>query len=121
MIASKHHISAIIPWETWIDLLGREYLDDFIASRIKHFLNIRVLTPETAGTRKLKQDDQKDLRHIAFLPKHIEIEDALFIFGDSVAIISLNENQPTGVIIDDPATARMMRIFFEDFWRQGNE
>lgn len=120
MVAAKHHISAIIPWESWTALLGREYLNDFIALRVRHFLTIRVLTPETLETRKLKNNDKKELRQIAFLPSHVKIEDALFIFGDSVAIISLNESQPTGVIIDDPATARMMKIFFEDFWRQGN-
>lgn len=121
MIQAKHNILAAIPWTAWFALLGKEYLDDFIDLRARHFLTIRMLVPKTSHSIELKKKDGKELRHIKFLPESIGLEDALFVFGNSVAIISLNENQPTGIVIEDPATARMMTIFFEDFWRHGNE
>src|SRR5581483_5696607 len=47
IIESKHHMSAILAWEDWTALLGKSYLDDFIETRYRHFLRIRLLTPRT--------------------------------------------------------------------------
>jgi len=121
IIQKKHHIKAIIPWEAWSNLLGRDYLKDFVNLRVEHFLNMQVLVPKTPNSLKLKIRDSKELRHTKFLPENISIEDALFIFNDSVAIITLNEQQPTGVVIEDIATTRMMTAFFEDLWERSNE
>ena len=121
MIQKKYPISAIIPWEAWANLLSRDYLNDFIRHRASHFLNIRMLVSKTPDTLKLKSRDLKELRHTKFLPGNMTIEDPLFIFGDTVAIITLNERQPTGVAIEDPATTRMMTTFFEDIWGRASE
>ena len=114
------HIRAIVPWESWSSLLGQSYLNDFINLRVRHFLNIKMLVPKTENTLKLRERDSKELRQTKFLPDNIIVEDALFIFNDNVAIITLNERQPTGVVIEDSATTRMMSVFFEDLWERGS-
>lgn len=122
IIQKKHNICAIVPLEGWYDLLGQDYVKDFINQRVEHQLNIRMLAPRTLESSKLKKRDERELRTSKFLPHDILIEDALFIFGNNVAIITLNEEQPTGVVIRDPATSRMLKIFFEELWgRSENE
>jgi len=46
VLDTKHHISAIVNWDEWIKLLGKEWVDDFIENRQRHFLKIRILTPQ---------------------------------------------------------------------------
>ncbi|MDE2031097.1 MAG: ArsR family transcriptional regulator [Patescibacteria group bacterium] len=121
IIEAKRNISAILPWDMWLDTMGQEYIDDFIAARVRNFLNINVLVSKTASSLKLKDGDSKDLRKIKFLPSDINIENAVFIFGDSIAIITLNKSQPTGIIIEDPSTARTMNVFFQNLWERGSD
>lgn len=121
MIQKKCRIRAIIPWESWSNLLGLDYLNDFMDLCARHFLNLKILVPKTVDTMKLKEKDLKELRQTKFIPGNILIEDALFIFNDTVAIVILNEHQPTGVVLEDSATTRMMSLFFEDVWERGSE
>lgn len=119
IIAAKRHIFTILPWDSWIDTMGQEYIDEFIAARVRNFLEINALVPKTTSSLKLKIEDPKELRKIKFLPNDVNIENAVFIFGDSIAIITLNKSQPTGIIIEDPSTARTMNVFFQNLWERG--
>jgi len=46
ILESKHHISAMLSWDDWVELLGKPYLEDFIETRYRHYLRIRLLAPE---------------------------------------------------------------------------
>ena len=117
ILATKHHILAIIAWDDWIEFFGREYVDDFIARRKNHFLKIRLLTPKTQLSIKLKDRDEKELRETKFWPENIHIENTNFIYGNKVALISLNKERPTGVLIEDVDIKNTMTVFFEELWK----
>lgn len=119
IIEGKHHISAIVPIEQWVNLLGQEYIDDFNISRERNFLNMRILVTENSDLSKIVRG--KNLVHIKYLPENMLIEDAIFVFNGNILIISFNKYQPTGVTIHDPATARTMDAFFEYFWSQSKD
>ncbi len=118
MLGTKHNILAVVPWNSWVELLGLDYLDDFVETRVNHFLKIKLLVPRTPSSVKLRERDVAELRHTRFLPRRIEIEDVLFIYSDKVALISLNKKNPTGILIDDPSTSRTMKVFFDEIWNQ---
>ncbi len=116
MIATKHNILAIIPWDEWAEMFGRDYMEDLIERRVKSFLRINLLSPKTHITEKLKEHDSQDLRITRFVSQNININDAILIYADKVAIISLNKKLPTGILIEDPNTKRTMQTFFDIVW-----
>jgi sugar-specific transcriptional regulator TrmB len=121
VLETKSHIDSILPWSDWVELLGQNYIHDFISERTRHFLKIRLLLPRSSSGEELKKTDIRDLRSTRFLPDDILIEDALFLYGSKVAIISLNKNLPTGILIDDLNTYRTIKILFDMVWNQSSE
>ncbi len=118
IIESKHHVSAMLAWDDWTELLGKSYLDDFIENRSRHYLRIRILTPKSKSAIALKQKDSQELRVTQFLPENIAITNANFIYAGKVAIISLNKKRPVGILIEDADIHHTMEIMFESLWRQ---
>ncbi len=121
IIESKHHISAMLSWDDWNELLGRSYLEDFIETRYRHYLRIRLLTPKSKTAIALKEKDNQELRVTQFLPASIAITNANFIYANKVAIVSLNKKRPVGVLIEDEDIHHTMEVLFESLWRQSGE
>lgn len=118
IIATKHNILAIHSWADWMKFMGREFMEDFIERRTAHFLKIRLITPPTPEALELKNRDQKELRATKCMPEHVRIDNANFIYGNKVAIITLNEKRPTGILIEDADIYHTMSILFESLWMQ---
>ena len=118
IINDKHNISAIISWWKWLDLLGQEYMDDFIQRRVDNFLKINLLIPESETGAVLKLKDQQELRNTRYLPNNITINTTNFIYGTKVVIISLNKEQPVGILIDDASIHDTIGSFFNYIWNQ---
>jgi sugar-specific transcriptional regulator TrmB len=118
ILESKQHVSAILAWDEWNALLGKNYLDDFIETRYRQYLRIRILTPKTKLSSTLKQKDGNELRVTQFLPPSIAINNCNFIYANKVAIISLNKKRPVGILIEDQDIHHTMEVLFESLWRQ---
>jgi sugar-specific transcriptional regulator TrmB len=118
MLESKHHISAMLSWDDWMELLGKQYLEDFTETRYRHYLRIRVLAPKSKNAVTLKQKDSQELRVTQFLPELVTIANANFIYANKVAIITLNKKKPVGILIEDEDVHHTMEILFENLWRQ---
>lgn len=121
IISTKHHLLAIVAWEEWIELFGADYIEDFIRRRAEHFLKVRLLAPNTPLAQSLKRRDQAELRQTKFLPAGIHIKNTNYIYGNKVAIISLNKHQPYGVILEDEDIADTLTVMFEALWRLSND
>ncbi len=118
MLETKRHVSAILSWDDWIELLGKPYVEDFIETRYRRYLRIRLLTPRTKTAVALKQNDGRELRITQFLPESMAINNANFMYGNKVAIISLNKKRPVGILIEDVDIHHTMEVLFESLWRQ---
>jgi hypothetical protein len=118
MLDSKHHISALLSWDNWLDLLGTPYLEDFTEKRYRHYLRIRVLTPKSKEAVALKQKDGEELRTTQFLPAAITIDNCTLVYANKVAIISLNKKMPFGILIEDEDAHHTMEVLFESMWHQ---
>ena len=118
ILESKHHVSAILAWDDWMELLGKSYLDDFIETRQRHYLRLQLLTPKTKSSIALKQRDAQEMRVTQFLPESVSINNANFIYANKVAIISLNKKRPVGILIEDQDIHQTMSVLFETLWRQ---
>lgn len=118
ILETKHHVSAIVSWNEWVELMGKEYMEDFIEMRYHRYLKIRFLTPRTKMSIALKQKDSEELRTTQFLPGHVAINNSNFIYANKVAIISLNKKQPVGILIEDQDIHHTMEVLFESLWRE---
>jgi len=118
IIESKHNISALISMDDWFGFFGEEYTQDFIRRRYSHFLRMRMISPRTETATGLKKQDAAHLRQLKFLPVGIDLKRITnFIYGDKVAIISFNKNEPTGIVIDDSDVAYGNLIYFDNLWK----
>lgn len=118
IIDTRHHIAAIVAWDEWKEFSSKEYLESFIERRCKSFLKIKFLIAKTSAGIALKSRDEKELRHTKFLPSQIEIKNSNYIYGNKVAIISLNKTQPNGIIIEDPDITHTMTVLFDCLWEK---
>ncbi|MCR4276369.1 MAG: BlaI/MecI/CopY family transcriptional regulator [Candidatus Parcubacteria bacterium] len=118
ILETKHHFSAIHLWDDWVDLLGRSYMDDFIESRIRQHMHVRLLVPKTKMTLALKEKDSKELRITQFFSDSITINNSNFMYGNKVAIISMKTKQPVGILIENKDIHHTMEVLFESLWRQ---
>jgi len=60
-----------------------------------------AVAPKTPVTIALKSRDAKELRDTRYAPHDARINTTTFIYGKKVAIVSLNKQLPTAVVIDD--------------------
>jgi len=118
MLETKHHISAILSWDDWIRTLGKNYIDGIIEARTRRYLRIRLLATKTKTAVALKAQDGAEMRTTQFLSESLGVNNANFIYGNKVAIISLNTKRPVGVLIEDPDIHHTMEVLFESLWRQ---
>ncbi len=117
IILTKSHLRGIVAWNDLIKLFGHGYVNDWLSTQSKHFLKFRLLTPFSEATKELKEHDAKESRDTRFLSKHTSaLNTATFMYGNKVAIISLNEKLPTGFVLEDPDVQNTMTIFFEELW-----
>ncbi len=117
MIETKQNISGIAAWRDLTEVLGLGFLNDFFETQVNHFLKVRLITPENEETITLKSGDSGRMRETRFLPDAVPLNSANFIYGNKVAIISLNSSFPTGVLIEDPSVHGTMEMLFEKLWR----
>jgi sugar-specific transcriptional regulator TrmB len=118
ILETKHHIQAIVSWDEWVALLGREFVDDFIEQRCSHFLKIRLLTTKSDLSRELKRRDDQELRTTYFLTEDSAVRTSNFLYGNKVAIISLNKQLPVGTVIEDQDIHDTMSVLFEALWQK---
>lgn len=119
IILTKRNFRAIIAWDDLTRILGSRYLTDFIHTQASHFLTMRLLVPHTEGSEALKERDAKESRETRFLSKHTRsLNTATFMYGNKIAIISLNETLSTGFLIEDIDVQNTMTVFFEELWNR---
>lgn len=116
ILAAGHSLCAILAWDEWSAIMGREYVADFATRRIGLHIRAQILAPKTEATLRLKGCEARELCQVRLLPAGFLIADAIFIYADKVAIVCLNELRPTAVLIDDPGINATMAAIFHRFW-----
>ncbi len=115
IVASKHHVRAILPWDDWVALLGMRLVGRFASVRKRHFLRIHILVPRTKLSLGLAASDGVNLGVTRFLPEGITIGSAHFLYGSKVATVSLG-TRPEGVVMEDPGIRKTEEVLFESLW-----
>lgn len=117
IIAAKHNIRSLTSYEDMVVFL-EEYFSEFIEERRKHFLRVQFITNRSAETEALRKHDPDMLRQTRYLNASFALKNALFIYGDKIAVISLNKKMPTGITIQDQNIADAQALLFDALWEQ---
>lgn len=117
ILSKQYPILATTSIEDAGNVLGDDFTD-FISQRQQKHLPVKLLTYRSPASLRMKRDDESELRLTRFLPKTLRFKTANFVYGDCVAVISLRNEKPFGLIIEDDNIAKTYRIFFELLWDQ---
>lgn len=119
ILEEKRELRSLTSMEDAMILVG-EYFKDFIENRYKNNLRVKFLTNRSPQTLALKKRDGKELRTTCFLPENFKLKNANFIYGNKVAVFSLNKKHPVGIIIEDKDVAETQAMLFDTIWEKGS-
>ena len=90
---------------------------EFVKKRLKKGIPIRWIAPEKDRKLIWYKTQKQEMRRMKFIndkkyPFHMEIS----IYGDSVALWSLEDQKPSIVIFENQLMASSMRSFFNFLW-----
>ncbi|MBW3022346.1 hypothetical protein KY328_05465, partial [Candidatus Woesearchaeota archaeon] len=91
------------------------YFPNFIKRRIKNKIRIKVLAEASKTAMEYVKTNKQELREMRFLPIEMEFPTATYIYGNKVAIMSL-EKDIIGVVIESETIAKTQRIVFDLLW-----
>lgn len=115
LIRIKQEILVYCSTRKQLQLL-RFYFPNYIKRRVKEKIKIKVITEKSKESLEIHKKDKEELREMKFLPEGFEFPTSTNIYGNKVAILSL-EKEPVGVIIDNEDIAKTQRIVFNLLWR----
>ena len=108
--------------ENMVNVLGNEWMDNFIKERVKRKISVRAIVPQTEYYEKnLSEKNEEQLREMKItdakeFPFSIEID----VYGKSkVSLISAKESM--AAIIDSTEVHKTMKSIFELLWKKLSE
>jgi len=107
-ISNTHFIFNVLPFFT----------PNFIKNRIKNKINIKLLNEKTKESIELmKKKDKQELRETRFIPELKDIVITEYIYGEKVAIINTNPEDPFGILIRNNDFAKAQKLLFDLLWK----
>lgn len=91
------------------------YFPNYIKRRIESQIAIKLVTERTEETKKLKINDKREVRETKFFSKKYDFPNAVFIYGNKVALIDLSENL-NGFLIEDKNLSETFKVIFQIIW-----
>ncbi len=107
--SNTHFIFNVLPF----------FVPNFIKNRIKKRIFIRLLNEKTKESIELmKKKDKKELRETRFLPELKDVAITEYIYGEKVAILNTNPDDPFGILIRNKDFAKTQNLLFELLWKK---
>lgn len=106
--------------ERIVEFLGLAFINHQIEERVRRRVHVRSLrcTPKEPRAEKdwyLRGSNAEVLREVRYLKQEIEFEPVIFIYDNTVTIIS-SEKESYALVIDSQELARAMKVLFDVAW-----
>lgn len=96
-------------------LLGDEYIDGYVAERLKRKIPVRGLAPDDQAGKREKEIGQKVLRQARLFPKEkYKVSQEIMIYDDKIAIFSGKDEM--GLIVESKELASSFRAIWQMAW-----
>ncbi|MBL7170272.1 MAG: TrmB family transcriptional regulator [Candidatus Aenigmarchaeota archaeon] len=92
----------------------------FIKHRIKEGIEVDIICEKSPISIDMKSRDKEELRRTRFYKKMEDHVSECYVYGNKIALVTLSENQPVGVIIENPNIAKLQRMLFKNLWKKSN-
>ena len=99
-----------------------EFLPEHFQQRFENDIKTRFITPWTDTAEQFQDQffpngfDQRLAEIFLISPKEFHFESEISIFSGSIAIMNLNEQNPVGVLIENPELYRTQKAIFDLAW-----
>ena len=90
-------------------LILRFYFPHFVQRRIKKGIKVRLLTDAEVESRELLR--------FKYLPKGFKLKTTNMFYGNKIAMISLEQKEPIGVIIENKEISDTQKDIFNLLWK----
>lgn len=117
ILKSKKDFLAITSIEDMLKVFSDSF-PRFIEERVSHKINVKLLTNRVPVALALAEKDKMEFRQTKFVPKEFSFHTAMFIYGDKLAIISVNKKPIIGIVIEDMNIAYTQKMLFEMVWER---
>lgn len=111
-------ICAIAPSKLIVDIVGEDFSNKYVEERAKRKIQTKLIHI-TSNMAKYKYLDPKSfpktLRSVRFTPAELIFNNAIVIYGNSVAIMS-NKKEGFGFVVESADYAHSMRVFYDLLW-----
>lgn len=118
-LKSKGRVKLVFSSSPNISTELRKVLDSAKEDRKKYKISARFIVPNSPQTKKRLARADEFLSDLRLMPKDIEMDfdSEVNIYKDKIAIMSLNNERPHGIIIESNNIAATQRTLFEIIWR----
>lgn len=115
-IFSEGEVLSAFSLKDWLRIYGEPAMDDLLGLMKSNGVTIRDLFVESPEAHAYRQEKNRlQLGESKFLPNDLVIAIDVCVYGNTVALISLQNL--IAVVIEDPAIANAQRQFLEFLWR----
>ena len=94
------------------------YADLFVKRRKENKIKCRVIESKSKENKALSKHDRMELRQTKFIKGFENLNSELYIYGDKVAIVSLNKGEPVGIILENGEMSKLFQVLFHILWAQ---
>ena len=98
-------------------IITKEYDDTvYIPTRMQAGKKLLMATFKSPSMDAYRAKDAEQLREIRYLPDNMKFNASMFIYGDTISLIS-SEKELIGLIIDSAPLAAMAKAMFQASWQ----
>lgn len=98
------------------EVFRKNDLEFFMPTRVKKGISLRVISNRNYEAMELFRTSAKYIRKHMFVPDGYEFPGTIHVYGNYIALLSSNEFESLGVIVESTVMSDMMRIFFDFMW-----
>ncbi|HEY5714280.1 MAG TPA: helix-turn-helix domain-containing protein [Candidatus Gracilibacteria bacterium] len=99
-----------------------EFLEDHFRKRFEKGIKTRFIAPWTGIAEQFQENffpenhDPKLSEIFLISPKEFHFDSEISIFGGAIAIMNLNDENPVGILIENPELYRTQKAIFDLAW-----
>lgn len=98
----------------------KHHFPQYIKRRSEARIKAKVIVEKSKYSKELQKRDETELRELRFFPKPMNFATATHIYGNKMAVFSL-EGTYFGIIIENEQIAKTQKFIFEIMWEQAEK
>ncbi len=116
LTASGGRLYGILSMKDLFDTVGEEYMNDYIARRIKAGIHLQVIRSEAKDKKPIWKESAKELRTLRLAPEDFTFPLTMYIYDNKVSLMS-SKRENFGLIIESKEFMQTQKALFDILWQ----